>query len=127
VILPLAGIVLGTIVITAGLSALVIAMSGRQGWWSGWVGALSICLAATLVSLVPISLGLSVGGVSVAYGYLGGTTVRLLSTVLFGAAALYVFRAPTFATLVLLLPLYMVTLIAECTVLWRTLASGKLE
>jgi hypothetical protein len=124
-VMPLITTVVATVVLTAGASALVIACTGRAGWWSGWLAALAVSLFATFASLIPLALGLQFGAQNAAYGYLGGVTARLLTTIFGVLAAVYIFRAPVVTTLVLLMPLYLAALVAECTALWRIFATGK--
>jgi len=125
VVLPLTIAVIGSVLAMAGVSAVCIALTGRSAWWSGWIASVVISVLATAVSLVPMALGLRAGVQNAAYGYLGGATARLLMTMFTTLAAVYVFRAPVFTTLVLLMPLYLAALIAECAVLWRSFSGAR--
>lgn len=121
----LVGAVMAAVLVAAGVEAAAIAISGAHAWWPGWSAALMVTIVATAFSLVPLVLGVRAGAEFAAYGFLGGTVARMLCTVVGLITALFVFRAPPFATLMLIVPLYLAALVAECAALWRLRAAGK--
>ena len=125
ILVPVAIRVVGAVLIAAAATALLTAFAGHPGWWRGWTAALVVSLAAALLSLVPVAAGILVGVQGMAYGYLAGAFVRVLSSIGGGVAAVWIFRTPPTPTLLLIVPLFFAQLLAESISLMRALNSQK--
>ena len=111
--------VLAAEVLAAGTTALLIAASGRRDWWSGWTAALVVSLLAAALAIGPVIIGVRGGVQTAAYGYLAGAMLRMLASLGGGMVAVLIARTPPLPTLMLIVPLYMAQLVAECVVLGR--------
>jgi hypothetical protein len=114
------------VLLVAGLTAVIIALTGRHAWWSGWVAALIISLSAAFASLAALAPTLFAGMETAVYGYLGGSVLRTLITLGGCIAAVFIFRIPAVPTLVLASPLYFAQLIVEVAVLGTELRKQKI-
>lgn len=122
----LAATVSAAMLTSAAVSAIVIAIAHRPDWWSGWAAALVVSLAAALLALGPVAVGLFISAQSMAFGYLAGAFVRMMVSIFGALAAIWVFRTPPVPTLLLMLPLFAAGLVAECFGLSRALGWRKI-
>src|SRR5205823_14611306 len=72
--------VAGAVLLAAGLTAMIVAIAGQRGWWSGWVAALIVSLSAAFASLAILAPALFAGMQTTVYGYLGGSVLRTFVT-----------------------------------------------
>jgi hypothetical protein len=123
-IVRLAWVVFGAVGLTAGLMAGLILASHRPLWWIAWSAAVGVSVLAALLALVPVAAGLIFGVQYAAYGYLAGAFLRMMVSLAGGLASVLAFRTPAAPTLLLLIPLYLSQVAAECVVLscvfWAT-------
>jgi hypothetical protein len=109
--------VFGSVLVTAALAAGGVALSGRQGWWGGWLAATVIALAGAVAAMLPIAPSLFGGMGGAVYGYLAGAVLRMLLIVGGCIAAVVFFRTFAFAMLVLIVPMFFVQLVVEAILL----------
>lgn len=118
--LPALGIgVVGSVLITGGLTAGGIMALGATSWWSGWGAALVISLIASIISIVPLLLGVC-GGIQAAIaGFFAAMMLRMLLMLGGSMLAIWVWHTPAKSTLLLAAPFYLAQVIAECAMLAR--------
>lgn len=109
----------GAIVLACGAMAALIALAHRPEWWSAWVAATLVSVAAALLAMAPLVPALWAGVQYAAYGYLAGAALRMIASLLGGLAAVMIFRTPATPTLLMLAPPYMAQIAAEAVVLSR--------
>lgn len=109
--------VLGSVLLVAALAAVGVALSGRHGWWSGWLSATVIALAGAVAAMLPIVPSLFGGMSGAVYGYLAGSVLRMLVMVGGCIAAVVFWRTSAFAMLLLIVPMFFVQLIVEAILL----------
>jgi hypothetical protein len=115
----LLGAMAAALIVSAGATALVIEMAGRQAWWGGWVAALVVSVLATLLSLALVVPGIVAGPQWAAYGYLAGALVRVMTALAGCVVAVLVFHTPAAPTLFLVVPMYFAQVATEAIVLGR--------
>ena len=125
VLLRLVAAVLGAVLATAGITALLLVVIHQRNWWSGWAAALVVSVAAALLSLGPVAAGLFISTQTMAFGFLAGAFIRMLVSISGALAAVWVLRIPPAPTLLLMLPLFFTGLAAECVGLSRALGRRK--
>ena len=109
--------VLGSVLIVAALAAGGVALSGRHGWWSGWISATVIALAGAIAAMLPIAPSMFGGMSGAVYGYLAGSVLRMLVMVGGCIVAVVFWRTSAFAMLFLIVPMFFVQLIVEAILL----------
>ncbi|HEV7301345.1 MAG TPA: hypothetical protein VGN72_18425 [Tepidisphaeraceae bacterium] len=115
--LQLAGVVFGTIVLTAiALAGIIVAMD-RPDWWAPFTVATGVIVVAAVLSIVPIVLTLGRGPAASAIAHVIATGVRVVVS-LGGCFLIVKMRGlPLTPTLLLMVPYYLTVLAAESTML----------
>ncbi|HSU66632.1 MAG TPA: hypothetical protein VLJ39_07160 [Tepidisphaeraceae bacterium] len=109
----------GGLILTAGITALLIELAGRPGWWSGWVASMIVGTLAALLSLALVVPGFVAGLQWAVYGYLAGSVARVLTALGGCVVAVLIFRTPAAPTLFLIVPIYFAQVVIEAVVLSR--------
>lgn len=118
-IVRLVTVVFGALFVMAGATAAMIVVSHHEQWWAAWAAALAVSVVAAVLALGPVAAGLLSGVQYAAYGYLAGAFLRMMASLVGGLAAVLVFHTPAAPTLLILVPLYVAQVAAECVVLSR--------
>lgn len=110
---------LASLVVTAGIMSAALLTLNQVDWWRGFLAASSFAIPVAFSGLAPVLFMIVRGGGApqIAFSFLAGLFLRILTVVLCLVLAVYVWHLPRIPTVMLLMAYYAVLLVTEVVVL----------